>query len=131
KLAAEEPASAVTPDGEFPLYKVGDDYPVAPAGWRLRVHGLVARPFELSLVDLRRLTPTEFRVRHHCVEGWSAVASWHGVRVSDIARLSRPDPQARFVEFRSFEQGQPSEGASRVRYYSTWDRESAEHPQTI
>jgi DMSO/TMAO reductase YedYZ molybdopterin-dependent catalytic subunit len=131
KLAAEEPPGAVTPEGEFPLYKVGDDYPDAPGHWRLRVHGLVARPLELTLANLKRLPPTRFRVRHHCVEGWSAVASWQGVRVSEIARLCGADPRARFVEFRSFELGQPSDDAPPVRYYSSWDRESAEHPQTI
>jgi len=131
KLASEESAGALTPQGAFPLYKVADEYPAAPADWKLRVHGLVARRLELSLTDLRRLTPTQFRVRHHCVEGWSAVASWQGVRVSDIARLCGADPRARFVEFRSFEEGYPNAGASPVRYYSSWDRESVEHPQTI
>lgn len=110
---------------------MGDDYPDAPAGWKLRVHGLVAKPLELSLADLRRLPATQFRVRHHCVEGWSAVASWHGVRVSEIARLCGADPRARFVEFRSFERGQPSDDAPPVPYYSGWDLESAQHPQTI
>jgi DMSO/TMAO reductase YedYZ molybdopterin-dependent catalytic subunit len=131
KLAPEEPASALTPQGEFPMYKVGNDYPVGPPGWKLRVHGLVARPLDLSLADLRRRTPTQFRVRHHCVEGWSAVASFQGVRVSEIARLCGADPRARFVEFRSFEQGYPDADGPPVRYYSSWDRESAEHPQTI
>jgi DMSO/TMAO reductase YedYZ molybdopterin-dependent catalytic subunit len=131
KLAREQPASAVTPDGAFPLYKVADDYPAEPPGWRLRVHGLVAKPLELSLADLRRLPRTEFRVRHHCVEGWSAVASWHGVRVSEIARLCGAEARARFVEFRSFESGQPDDNSPPVRYYSSWDRESAEHPQSI
>src|SRR5207248_11801171 len=102
--------------GKFPLYKVADEYPAVPSGWKLRVHGLVARPLELSLPELRRLQPTEFRVRHHCVEGWSAVASWHGVRVSEIARICGADPRARFVEFRSFERGYPKEDASPVRY---------------
>ncbi|HET7786858.1 MAG TPA: molybdopterin-dependent oxidoreductase [Myxococcales bacterium] len=131
KLAPEEPASAVTAEGEFPLYKVGDDYPEPPSAWSLRVHGLVKKPLVVSLADLRRMPVTQFRVRHHCVEGWSAVASFHGVRVSEIARLCGADPRARFVEFRSFERGQPSEDADPVPYYSSWDRESAEHPQTI
>jgi DMSO/TMAO reductase YedYZ molybdopterin-dependent catalytic subunit len=131
KLAREEPASAVTAEGAFPLYKVADEYPSAPTGWRLSVHGLVAQPLEFSLAGIRRLPRTEFRVRHHCVEGWSAVASWQGVRVSEIARLCGADARARFVEFRSFERGQPDENSPPVRYYSTWDRESVEHPQTI
>lgn len=61
------------------------------------------------------------RVRHHCVEGWTAVASWEGVRLSEIGRLADVDPAARYVEFRSFEPG----------YWSSWDLASAFHPQTI
>ncbi len=60
-------------------------------------------------------------MRHQCVEGWSAVAAWDGVRLSEIARLAGVDPRARSVEFVSFEPG----------YFSSWDRESGLHPQTI
>ena len=121
RLAPELPASAETPPGMFPAYKIGDFYPEAPTGWALAVGGLVERPGALSLADLQRLPQTRLRVRHHCVEGWSAVASWDGVRVSELARLVGADPRARYVEFRSFEEG----------YYSSWDLESALHPQTI
>jgi DMSO/TMAO reductase YedYZ molybdopterin-dependent catalytic subunit len=107
--------------GDFPQYKISREFPLAPAGWVLSVRGLVARPLMLSLEDLRRLPATRTRVRHHCVEGWSAVASWDGVRLSEIARLAGADPRARYVEFRSFDSG----------YWSSWDAESALHPQTI
>jgi len=106
---------------DFPPYKIGEEFPVAPAGWALAVRGLVARPLTLSLADLQRLPRTRTRVRHHCVEGWSAVASWDGVRLAEVARLAGVDPRARYVEFRSFEPG----------YYSSWDLPSALHPQTI
>ncbi len=121
RLAPELPASAQTDPEQFPAYKIGPDYPEAPAGWGLRVGGLVKRPLLLSLEDLRRLPRTRTRVRHHCVEGWSAVAAWDGVRLSEVARLAGAAPQARYVEFRSFEPG----------YFSSWDVESALHPQTI
>ena len=121
RLAPELPATDATPPGIFPAYKIGDVYPVPPAGWGLQVGGMVARPMTLSAADLQRLPRTHLRVRHHCVEGWTAVAGWEGVRVSEIARLVGADPRARCVEFRSFEEG----------YYSSWDRESALHPQTI
>jgi DMSO/TMAO reductase YedYZ molybdopterin-dependent catalytic subunit len=106
---------------EFPAYKISKEFPIAPAGWALRVKGLVARPLTLSLAELQRLPRTRTRVRHHCVEGWSAVASWDGVRLSEIARLAGADPRARYVEFRSFDAG----------YWSSWDLASALHPQTI
>src|SRR5439155_6443413 len=44
-----------------------------PAAWRLRVDGLVARPLELSLDDLMQLPRVSYTVKHHCVEGWSAI----------------------------------------------------------
>ncbi len=121
RLAPELSEDEETDRDDFPAYKIGDRYPGVPAGWALSVRGLVARPMRLSLDDLHRLPRTRVRVRHHCVEGWSAVASWDGVRISEIARLTGADPRARHVEFRSFESG----------YYSSWDRESAEHPQSI
>jgi len=121
RLAPELPESAQTPPGDFPAYKIGESYPLPPGGWALHIGGLVARPMVLSSADLQRLPRTRLRVRHHCVEGWSAVAAWDGVRMTEIARLVGADPRARYVEFRSFEEG----------YYSSWDMESALHPQTI
>ena len=121
RLAPELGEGAESLPGDFPAYRIGSDYPAPPEGWALRVGGLVARPVTLSAEALQRLPRTRTRVRHHCVEGWSAVAAWDGVRLSEVARLVAPDPRVRYVEFRSFELG----------YYSCWDLESALHPQTI
>jgi DMSO/TMAO reductase YedYZ molybdopterin-dependent catalytic subunit len=121
RLAPELPEQEESDPVDFPAYRIGPIYPPAPAGWALRVTGLVARPLALGLEDLRRLPAVRTRVRHHCVEGWSAVASWDGVRLSELARLAGVDARARYVEFRSFEAG----------YFSSWDVESALHPQTI
>jgi DMSO/TMAO reductase YedYZ molybdopterin-dependent catalytic subunit len=135
KLAREEPEGALTQGDAFPVYHVADEVPVAPQGWRLRIAGLCAQPLSLSLADLQRLPRTGMRVRHHCVEGWSAVASWQGVRMSDVARACGADSRARFVEFRSFDAAEPEglgdDDAKPVPYYSCWDRESVEHPQTL
>jgi DMSO/TMAO reductase YedYZ molybdopterin-dependent catalytic subunit len=121
RLAPELGEDEETDPADFPAYKISRELPLAPAGWALAVRGLVARPLTLSLAELRRLPQTRTRVRHHCVEGWSAVASWDGPRLSEIARLAGADPGARYVEFRSFDSG----------YWSSWDLESALHPQTI
>ncbi len=121
RLAPELPEEDDTPEGEFPAYHISRGVPVAPEGWALAVRGLVQRPLVLSLDDLRRLPRASTRVRHHCVEGWSAVASWQGVRLSEVARAAGLDPRARYVEFRSFDSG----------YWSSWDLESALHAQTI
>jgi DMSO/TMAO reductase YedYZ molybdopterin-dependent catalytic subunit len=121
KLAPEPPESDVTPDDDFPSYFVSDMMPFAPANWTLKVGGLVERPQVFTLSQLKQMPRFDQRIRHHCVEGWSAVASWQGVRVSDVAKQVGLKPDARFVEFRSFDNG----------YYSSWDMPSAMHPQTI
>jgi DMSO/TMAO reductase YedYZ molybdopterin-dependent catalytic subunit len=121
RLAPELGPEEETPYARYPKYKISKAFPVAPAGWVLHVRGLVARPLTLGVADLQRLPRTRTRVRHHCVEGWSAVAAWDGVRLSEIARAAGMDSRARYVEFRSFDSG----------YWSSWDLESALHPQTI
>jgi len=121
RLAPELPASAETPETAYPVYFIGDEMPTPPANWTLSIGGLVARPGTLTLEQLKKMPRTDLRVEHHCVEGWSAVAMWHGVRLSEIAKFAGVDPRARCVEFRSFDDD----------YWSSWDLDSAMHPQTI
>jgi DMSO/TMAO reductase YedYZ molybdopterin-dependent catalytic subunit len=121
QLAPELPPEEATRPGAFPQYFISPSVPLAPSGWALKVGGLVARPGVLSLEELRRLPRTGYRIRHYCVEGWSAVASWHGVALRALAEHVGADPRAGFVEFRSFDSG----------YSSSWDGPSALHPQTM
>jgi hypothetical protein len=55
-------------------------------GYRLVVSGPAGRR-ELSLSDLAGLTQHTADLPITCVEGWSAGASWTGVRLSDLAAL--------------------------------------------
>jgi DMSO/TMAO reductase YedYZ molybdopterin-dependent catalytic subunit len=121
RLAPEAPASELTPETAFPSYFVSDSMPFAPDNWALKIGGMVARPAVFSLDQIKRLPQTGMRIRHHCVEGWSAVAEWHGVQLREIARMVGASRDAQYVEFLSFDNG----------YYSTWDIESSLHPQTI
>jgi DMSO/TMAO reductase YedYZ molybdopterin-dependent catalytic subunit len=115
------PASATTVEQAFPSYFISDSMPFVPANWSLKVGGLIAQPGVFSLQQLKSLPRTDMRVQHHCVEGWSAVASWQGVRLSEIAKLVGISPRVRYVEFRSFDSN----------YWSSWDLGSAMHPQTL
>ena len=121
RLAPELPASELTPEADFPSYFISDSVPFAPDNWMLMVGGLVARPSIFSVEQLQRMPRTAMRIRHHCVEGWSAVAEWHGVQLREIAKVVGASRDARYVEFRSFDNG----------YFSSWDIESSLHPQTI
>ena len=121
RLAPEPPASELTPEADFPSYFISDSVPIAPDNWMLVVGGMVARPSVFSLDQLMRMPRTGMRVRHHCVEGWSAVAEWHGVAMRELAKIVGASRDTQYVQFRSFDNG----------YYSTWDIESSLHPQTI
>ncbi|HEX6559013.1 MAG TPA: molybdopterin-dependent oxidoreductase [Longimicrobiales bacterium] len=109
----------------FPKYHISKTIPVWDESkrgvWRLEVTGAVKRPLHLTLADLMTLPRTTQRVNHYCVEGWTAVAVWSGVRLSDIARVAQLLPDANYVDFQSFDDD----------YHESWDIDSALHRQTL
>ena len=128
-LLSDRPASealALTPLEAFPGYHVAPTIPEVPSDWALIVGGRVGTPLKLSLADLRALPRIEARIRHHCVEGWTAVADWGGVAISELAKLAGAKDTA-YVEFRSFD----APSFTSRGYWSSWDRASAFHPQTM
>lgn len=116
----------VTPEMAYPSYHVAPKVPMTPGDWVLEVNGLVGKPLRLVVDDLKKLPLVTQRIHHYCVEGWSAVAEWTGVRVSQIAKLAGAKDTS-YVEFRSFDA--PSDEAR--GYWSSWDRESAMHDHTL
>jgi len=54
------------------------------AQYRLRVGGLVERPLEFSLADLKAMPKQEQVTTHFCIQGWSGVAKWGGVPMRHI-----------------------------------------------
>ena len=121
RLAREYPIAQRT--ARVPSYFISRMMPILenPRAWRLQVGGLVREPQALSLDQLQAMPRTSYTVKHHCVEGWSAIATWHGVTVSQVAEHCGMLPQARYVRFDSFDSG----------YSNGWDLASAMHPQTI
>jgi DMSO/TMAO reductase YedYZ molybdopterin-dependent catalytic subunit len=119
------PSSTLPAGGHFPSYFISHRVPVwdeATRGpWHLEVGGLVRRPLRLSLADLAALPRVGYKLDHFCVEGWTAVATRTGVRLSDLAALAGADRNARYVDFQSFDDD----------YHESWDIESALHPQTL
>jgi DMSO/TMAO reductase YedYZ molybdopterin-dependent catalytic subunit len=107
----------------LPSYFVSREMPVLkdPRAWRLRVDGLVQRPLSLALDDLVQMPRVSYTVKHHCVEGWTAIATWHGVALRTIVERCQPLAAARYINFVSFDSG----------YSNGWDMASALHPQTI
>lgn len=95
--------------------------------WKLRVDGLVERPREFSLDDIRSM-PTQTQItRHDCVEGWSCIGQWTGPLLRDVLAQVVPKPQARFVMFFCAD---PMDDDSDY-YYESIDMRTAAHPQTL
>jgi len=97
------------------------------ADWRLKIDGLVQRPLELSLAQLRAMPSRTQITRHDCVEGWSAIGQWTGVPLGTVLHLAVPRPEARYVVFHCAD---PMD-ADGTRYYESIDFDDAYHPQTI
>lgn len=100
------------------------------ASWRLKIDGLVDRPQEFSLFDLKMLPARTQITRHDCVEGWSAIAKWTGVPLGIILRSIGLKPNARFAVFYCADEPERTLDGS-GRYYESIDLIDAFHPQTI
>lgn len=111
-------------DGRTP----GPEY--LPA-WRLTLSGLASgRSESLGITELTgRFGRREQVTRLVCVEGWSAVAWWGGLRFADLLAAFPPAPGARWAAITS---SVNLDGAGRPDpYYVSIDLGTARHPQTL
>ncbi len=119
-LAPEYPESMITRPFPFNAYYGVDDAPdVDGDKWQLEIGGRVDNKKPWTLAELNKLPQVSQITRHVCVEGWSAIGSWQGVRLSDFLKLIGADTRSKYVWF------QCAEG-----YSNTIDMPTALHPQT-
>lgn len=99
--------------------------------WSLEVSGLATGRVEhLRLPQILGSLPMREQVtRLVCVEGWSAVAWWGGVRFADFLAAFPPAQEARWAQLRS-EVNLDAAGRPDP-YYVSIDLETARHPQTL
>lgn len=133
-MAEEFPPSALSPDfrSNGTAMPASDAYRALLASgfadYRLDVGGLVERPAQLSLAELRSLPSRTQITRHDCVEGWSAIGQWRGAKLAALLDAARPKPEARYVVFHCAD---PMEEGGTEPYYESIDFDDAYHPQTI
>ena len=102
------------------------------ATYKLSVGGLVAKPAEFTLDELKAMPSRTQITRHDCVEGWSCIGKWKGVQLGSILDRVQPKPEAKFVVFRCFDSMEgPSLDGRDSRYYESIDFDDAHHVQTI
>jgi DMSO/TMAO reductase YedYZ molybdopterin-dependent catalytic subunit len=99
--------------------------------WKLTLDGL-ASGLSVSL-DIHTLV-TRFAIHEQitrlvCVEGWSAVAWWSGLRFDDLLRAYPPLSQARWARIES--SVNLDGGGNPDPYYVSLDLPTARHPQTL
>src|ERR1700726_1462992 len=120
KLAPTYPESAITRPFPFNAYYDQEDAPeVEGESYMLEVGGLVDNKKSWTLEELYALPQETQITRHVCVEGWSAIGKWTGVRLSEFLRRVGADTRANYVWF------QCAEG-----YSNTIDMPTALHRQT-
>lgn len=101
----------------------GMNTPLDVATFQLRVARGVGDTLRVSMDDIRALPKTEIVFDFKCIEGWSQVTHWGGVRFSD------------FVKHYGLEGAAGAAYAGLVtpdgEYYVGIDREAMMHPQTL
>ncbi len=106
------------------------------AAWRLNIGGLAGRSNDLIMTidDIKKLPRTEMTVEFKCIEGWSTIVHWAGVRFSDFledclkkAGIGIPYESKFLVNVSKY----VSLSTPDEKYYVGWDMASILHPQTL
>jgi DMSO/TMAO reductase YedYZ molybdopterin-dependent catalytic subunit len=120
KLAPTFPESDITRPFPFNAYYDEDEAPqVDGNAYKLEIAGLVDNKKPWTLAELHALPEVSQITRHICVEGWSAIGSWQGAKLSDFLKRIGADTSAKYIWFKC------AEG-----YTNTIDMPTALHPQT-
>ena len=101
------------------------------AGWTLELSGLASG--ETVRLTLEQLT-SRFRLqgqvtRFVCVEGWSAIAWWGGIRTADVLAAFPPARSARWAAMRS--EVNLDRSGRKDPYFVSLDLPTLRHPQTL
>jgi DMSO/TMAO reductase YedYZ molybdopterin-dependent catalytic subunit len=93
------------------------------AGWRLKVIRKNGDSISLTLDDIKKLPKTDVIFNFKCIEGWSQVTHWGGVRFSDFVKAYglKEEAAMNYVGLSTPDKG----------YYVGIDMPSILHPQTI
>ena len=121
RLAPTYPESAITKPFPFNAYYGEDEIrTVDGASYKLELAGLIRDKAPWTLEQLNALPQESQVTRHICVEGWSAIGKWGGVRFSTFLERIGADLGAKYIGFKCADD-----------YYTSIDMATALHPQTL
>lgn len=102
------------------------------ANYKIGIGGLVENPVEISFAEIKGLPKSEQITQTYCIQGWSGIAKWGGVRMSEIMKIVRPMPEARYVVFYSIALGPVEyEGERAGLYYDCHKIAHMKHEKSI
>jgi hypothetical protein len=122
RLSSTYPKSAAVPrvrvNGDAGM---GDNFD--PFKWKLKLKKQNGEELDISLAEIKSLPKTEVIFDFKCIEGWSQVTHWAGVKFSDFIKHYKLQDEAdmRFTGLITPDSG----------YYVGIDNKSMLHPQTI
>jgi DMSO/TMAO reductase YedYZ molybdopterin-dependent catalytic subunit len=121
-IAKSFPISAASPrvrvNGDAGM---GDDFDTS--NWKLQVIKSPGDTLFISLDEIKSLPKTEVVFDFKCIEGWSQITYWGGVRFSDFIEKYKLNAQSK-LNYAGLE-------TPDKEYYVGIDRKSMMHPQTI
>jgi len=121
RLAPEFPESAITKPFPFNAFYTEDEITyVDGKQYKLELAGNIRDKKPWTLPELYALPQTSQITRHICVEGWSAIGKWSGVRFSDFLARIGADTTAKYIGFECADD-----------YSTSIDMATALHPQTL
>lgn len=107
KLSVRE---SITPTDNFYIRTCASELLEGQKAWVVRVHGLVSRPFELGVEDLKKMAKPMGAHLMECAGnsrsvhfGMISVASWTGTPLSDILERARAKSDAKRVLISGFD----------------------------
>lgn len=102
------------------------------ASYRLEIGGLVEKPVSLSMDELKELPVQNNITMHTCMQGWTGIAKWTGVRLRDVLALVEPAEGAEYVMIESFGMAQHMHDGRPVEpYYTCLPKSVAMEDETI
>ena len=121
KAAPEYDEAECTPEEGFRVNDYDTDEPdIDMPNWRLTVQGLVEKPGEYTIEQIRSLPKRSMNTRHCCVEGWSMIPKWGGTPLKEFLQMAGADATAKYVRVECGDD-----------YYTSFDMPSVLHPQTL
>ncbi len=89
---------------DFPVLDLGIRPQVTLENWRLKIHGAVENPVDLSWVEFGQLEQFKDVCDFHCVTTWSLYdMEFTGVSFFTVAELVKPKENAKYVIMRSYD----------------------------